>query len=409
MRLPYTYFVALRYMKSKKKKGISFNTFVSIGGVLVGVMTLLVVLSVMGGFQEDLQKKIIGVSSHVIILSPDGAMEDYGQIMDSLKKEKHVVSASPFVLGQAMLSYDRSAQGVYIRGIDPAHEKNVTEIAKHMKEGSLADLEPKAGGPPGIILGSDLAGHLGVMPGDKIKVLSPTGDIGPLGMIPKMKEFRVAGIFEVGMFEYDSNLALTAIPPLQEFFGMGDRITGIEIKLDDIYKAPEVRRDLQRKFGYSYVVKDWIEMNRNLFAALKLEKMTMFVILTLIILVASFNIVSTLMMNVIEKQREIAILKAMGATNRGIMSIFMIQGLLIGLVGTILGVAGGFALSYALNAFQIIKLPSDVYYLSHLPARMNPRDFILVASAAIAISFSATIYPALQAAKLNPIESIRYE
>ena len=407
MRLPYTLFIAFRYLKSRKKqKGISFNTAVSVGGVTIGVMTLLVVLSVMSGFRNDLQKKILGVNAHAIVMSASGAIGDYGPLLSKLDKTPHVVAAAPFVMGQVMLSSGSASQGVYIRGIDPQMEKNVTDLDRHMKDGSFFAL---GGQEPGILLGSELAGRLGVVVGDNVTVLSPMGEIGPFGMIPKMRQFRVAGIFEMGMFEYDSNLAITGLAPAARFFGMGDKVSGIELKLDDINRAPAVRESLNKSLGFPYFVRDWVQMNRNLFSALNLEKITMFIILTFIILVASFNIVSTLMMNVVEKQREIAILKTMGATNGGIMAIFVIQGLLIGLVGTVMGVAGGYLLGYLMDTYQIIKLPADVYYLSHLPVKMNPRDFVLVSAAAIAISFSATIYPAWQAARLNPVEPLRYE
>ncbi|MDA8171148.1 MAG: lipoprotein-releasing ABC transporter permease subunit [Nitrospiraceae bacterium] len=405
--MPYTLFIAFRYLKSRKKqKGISFNAAVSVSGVALGVMTLLVVLSVMGGFRNDLQKKILGVNAHAVVLSANGTIDDYGGLLARLKRQPHVLAASPFVMGQVMLSAGSASQGVYIRGIDPALEKNVTDVDRHMKAGSFFTL---SGQEPGILLGSELASRLGVVVGDNVTVLSPTGEIGPFGMLPKMRQFRVAGIFEMGMFEYDSNLAITGLGPAARFFGMGDKVSGIELKLDDIYRAPEVREKLNKQLGFPYFVRDWIQMNKNLFSALKLEKITMFIILTFIILVASFNIVSTLMMNVVEKQREIAILKAMGATSRGIMAVFVIQGLLIGLVGTAMGVAGGYLLGYLMNTYQIVKLPADVYYLSHLPVKMNPWDFVTVSFAAIAISLSATIYPAWQAARLNPVEPLRYE
>jgi lipoprotein-releasing system permease protein len=228
-------------------------------------------------------------------------------------------------------------------------------------------------------------------------------------MLPKLKKFKLVGIFEVGMFEYDSNLVLVSMKAAQDFFGMGQAVTGIEVKISDIYRATDVREKIQQVLGFPYLVKDWMQMNRNLFSALRLEKFAMFIILVLIILVASFNIVSTLIMNVIEKQREIAILKAMGATNRGIMSVFMIQGFLIGFIGTLIGLTGGYALSYILNTYQIIKLPADIYYLSHLPVKVHLSDFIAVSVSAIVISFLSTIYPAWQAARLNPVEPLRYE
>jgi lipoprotein-releasing system permease protein len=409
MNLPYQLFIALRYLRTKKKrKGISVNTIISIGGVAVGVMALLVVLSVMSGFQEDLQKKILGVNAHLVVLNFNGTMSGYKDVIEKLKGEEYIVSASPFVLGQTMVSYGKKAHGVFLRGIVPESEKRTTEIFKYIKEGSVSDLAPRDG-IPGIILGNELARSLGAFRGDIINVISPVGEIGPLGMLPKIKKFRVAAIFEVGMFEYDLNLVITDIHSAQEFFSMKNDVTGIEVRLSDIYKAPLVRERIQKKLAFPLYARDWMQMNRNLFSALRLEKFAMFIILILIILVASFNIVSTLIMNVIEKKREIAILKAMGSTNKGIMSIFMLQGLLIGLLGTIIGVTGGYLLNYVLNTYQIIKLPADVYYLSHLPVKMKLFDFITVSFSAIIISFLATIYPAWQAAKLNPVEPLRYE
>ncbi len=407
--LPYHLFIALRYLKSKKRhRGVSFSTAISIGGVALGVMALLVVLSVMSGFHEDLQRKILGVNAHIVILDYKGSMDSYKGVIEKIKGMEDILSASPFVLGQVMVSAGGKGQGVYIRGIDPSTEEKTTDIAKHLKEGSLGDLDTRDG-LPGIILGRELANRLGVIVDDKINILSPAGEIGPLGMLPKIKSFKVVGIFEVGMFEYDSNLVVVGLTSAQEFFGLKNSVTGIELKISDIYKAAGVRERIQKLLGFPFHVRDWMQMNKNLFSALKLEKFTMFVILVLIVLVASFNIVSTLIMNVIEKQREIAILKAMGATNNGIMAIFMFQGFIIGLIGTLIGLVSGFALSYILNTYQIIKLPPDIYYLSHLPVKMNLSDFITVSLSAILISFFSTIYPAWQAAKLNPIEPLRYE
>jgi lipoprotein-releasing system permease protein len=409
MNLPYQVFIALRYLRSKKKhRGLSVNTAISIGGVAVGVMALLVVLAVMSGFQQDLQKKILGANAHIIVRDYRGAMTGYDRVAAVLKNQKDVVSFAPFVLGQVMVSYEKRAHGVYLRGIDPDTERKTTDIIQHMKEGSFEGLS-QSSGLPGIILGGELAANLGVFVGDTINIVSPIGEIGPMGMLPKVKQFKVAGIFEIGMFEYDSNLVLTGMKAAQDFFGMGNDISGIEIRLDDIYKAPEVTKRLRSELGFPFEVMDWMAMNKNLFSALRLEKFAMFVILVLIVLVASFNIISNLIMNVIEKSREIAILKAMGATNSGIMTVFMLQGLFIGLIGTVIGITGGYLLAYVLNTYQLIKLPADVYYLNHLPVLMKLSDFIMISTSAIVISFLATLYPAWQAAKLNPVEPLRYE
>lgn len=409
MKFPYQFFIALRYLKSKKKhRGLSVNTAISIGGVAVGVMALLVVLSVMSGFHEDLQKKILGANSHIIVRSYKGPMADYEELYGKLKDEKHVVAFAPFVLGQVMVSAGNKAHGVYLRGIDPAMEEKTTDIFRHIKDGNISKLYVE-GDIPGIILGRELAASLGLFTGDKVNIVSPVGEIGPMGMLPKIKQFRVVAIFEIGMFEYDSNLVLTHIKPAQEFFGMKNEITGLQLRLDDIYKARQVKADLQQKLGVPFVVMEWMQMNKNLFSALRLEKFAMFVILVLIVLVASFNIISNLIMNVIEKSREIAILKAIGATSSGIMTVFMLQGLFIGLIGTGIGITGGYLLGYVLNTFEIIKLPADVYYLSHLPVKMSLFDFLTVSFSAVIISFLATLYPAWQAAKLDPVEPLRYE
>ncbi|GBE37152.1 lipoprotein-releasing system transmembrane protein LolC [bacterium BMS3Bbin07] len=409
MKLSYPIFIALRYLKSKKKhRGISFNTVITTGGVAVGVMALLVVLSVMSGFHEDLRKKILGVNAHVVVLNYTGGIENHEKVIKELKTIPRVTGASPFVLGQVMVAKGKRAHGVYLRGIEPAYEDQTTSLREHMKEGTLDNLTEDST-LPGIILGSELAGILGAYVGDEINVISPVQEIGPMGMLPRVRKFRVVGLFEVGMYEYDTNLALTSLKAAQEFFRTGDAVTGIELRIDDIYSAPEVRERVQEILGPTFYARDWMQMNKNLFSALKLEKFTMFVILTLIILVASFNIISTLIMNVIEKEREIAILKAMGATNRAIMAIFIFQGLMIGLAGTTIGVAGGYLLGYLLNTYEIIKLPADVYYLSSIPVKMNLSDFVAVSLSAICISFLATIYPAYQAARLNPVEPLRYE
>ena len=409
MKLPYQIFIALRYLRSKKKyRGVSVTTAISIGGVAVGVMALLVVLSVMSGFHQDLQKKILGANAHIIIRDYKGAIQDYEKTAEKLKGEKNITSYAPFVLGQVMITSGSRTHGVFLRGINPDTESQTTDILSHVKDGDFSKLTAESE-IPGIILGKELASSLGVFINDKINIVSPLGEIGPMGMLPKVRQYKVVAIFEIGMFEYDSSLVLTDIKAAQDFFGMGKTISGIEVRLQDIYLAPEIKKHLQDKLGFPYYVMDWMQMNKNLFSALKLEKFAMFIILVLIILVASFNIISNLIMNVIEKSREIAILKAIGATNKSIMAIFIFQGLCIGIIGTTIGVLGGFGLGYILNTYQIIKLPADVYYLSHLPVKMNLFDFITVSLSAITITFLATIYPAWQAAKLDPVEPLRYE
>jgi len=409
MKLPYQLFIALRYLKSKKKyRAVSVTTAISISGVAVGVMALLVVLSVMSGFHQDLQKKILGANAHIIIRDYKGPIQSYEKTAEKLNGEKDIISYAPFVLGQVMVSSGNRTHGVFMRGINPDKESLTTDILSHVKDGDFSKLSVE-GDIPGIILGKELASSLGVFIDDKINIVSPLGEIGPMGMLPKIRQFRVVAIFEIGMFEYDSSLALTNIKAAQEFFGMDNTISGVEVRLHDIYKAPEIKKHLQEKLGFPYYVMDWMQMNKNLFSALKLEKFAMFVILVLIILVASFNIISNLIMNVMEKSREIAILKAIGATNKSIMAIFIMQGLFIGIIGTTIGVLGGFALGYILNTYQIIKLPADVYYLSHLPVKMNLYDFVTVSLSAITITLLATIYPAWQAAKLDPVEPLRYE
>lgn len=416
MNLPYQLFIALRYLKSKKRhRGISFNTVISIGGVAVGVMALLVVLSVMSGFHEDLQKKILGASAHAVVLSYQGGIQDYKPLVEKLKAEPSIISMSPLVVGQVMVSSGKRAHGVFMRGIEPAAEFKTTDILKHIKEGSIEDLvsasSPRStkSAAPWIIIGKELSAMLGVFPGDTINVISPVGEMGPLGMLPKVRQFKIAAVFEMGMFEYDTNLVLADLRSAQDFFGYGNAVSGIELRIDDIYKAPLIRDSVTKKLGFPYYVRDWMQMNRNLFSALKLEKFAMFVILVLIVLVASFNIVSTLMMNVVEKAKEIAILKSMGATNQGIMMIFMFQGLMIGIVGTTIGIICGYTLGYILNTYELIKLPADVYYLSKLPVKMKLFDFMVVSFSAVIISFLSTLYPSYHAAKLNPVEPLRYE
>lgn len=401
MRLPF--FIALRYLKSRKK-GLSFGTVISISGVALGVIALIVVISVVSGFHEDLQKKILGTQAHAVLLSYSGSISDYQTMMDFLSKKHEIQACSPFVMGQVLISSGKRAHGVYLRGIIPEYDRKTTEIFKYIKYKYENYTEL-----PWIIIGKELANMLGVLPGDTVTVISPMGTMGPLGIIPKVKKFIVTGIFEIGMFEYDMNLVITDLKIAQDFFEYGNKVTGIQLRLKDVYKANFVSQAITKELGGEFYVKDWMQMNKNLFSALKLEKFAMFIILILIVLVASFNIISMLMVNVTEKQRDIAILKSMGATDRLIKLIFMCQGLIIGLIGILVGLTGGLILCEIIRSYDIVKLPADVYYLSKLPVKVKVFDIVLICTTALFISLVSTIYPAHRASKINPVEILRYE
>lgn len=403
-------FLALILLLSRRL-GTSVNTVVSTGGVAVGVWALIVVIAVMTGFQEDMRKKILGVTSHAVILPFAPGLSEAGRMAEKARKVPGVTGVTPFVLSQVMLSAGDRVAGVVARGIDPSTEVQVTEIGRKMAQGRLEGLAP-APPParPGIVLGKELAARLGVFAGDAVTMISPMGTPGPLGMqIPRMKVFDVVGIFDVGMYEYDSTLAFLHIREAQSFFKMEDRVTGLELRVADIDRADETAKAVQNALGPHVYARDWMQMNRNLFSALKLEKIVMFVILTLIIVVAAFNIVATATMLVAEKQREIAILAAMGATRGMIRSIFLGIGAVIGAVGTSIGVATGALTCHILSKYQIVTLPADIYYISHFPVLLRTGDVVLIATAAIAISFAATIHPSWRASRLDPVEALRYE
>jgi lipoprotein-releasing system permease protein len=404
-------FVSLRYLAAKRKQTfISIITFISIAGVAVGVMALIVVLAVMSGFEEDLKGRILGVTSHVVVTRYDGPISDWPRLRGKVEKMAGVRAASPFVFTQAMVSKDGNATGVILRGIEPELARKVISLGLNMKEGTLEALRPESpAAEPGIILGRMLARNLGAWVGDTVDLVSPFGQMTPMGRMPKARQFRVVGIFESGMFEYDSSLGYLSLGSAQNFLGLGQQVSGLELKVGDIYKAGKIAQDVQQRLGFPYAARDWMSMNRNLFSALKLEKAVMFIILTLIVLVAAFNIVSTLIMIVMEKNKDIGILKSMGATRRSIMKIFVFEGLIIGLVGTLCGLLGGIGLCALLARYQFVTLPADVYYISRLPVLMEPLDVVLICSAAILISLVATLYPAWQASRLDPAEAIRYE
>jgi lipoprotein-releasing system permease protein len=417
----YEWFIGLRYLKAKRKQTfVSIITVISIAGVMVGVMTLIIVLAVMNGFEKTLKEKILGTYAHIVLLkaSQEG-MDNYEEVVKRVDEVKNVVSAAPFILNQVMLSSEANVSGAILKGIDPDRVGKVTELVQYLKSGRLPDLKKvDSGGLPGIVLGVELVKHLGVSLNEIVQLVSPLGTMTPMGMMPKMKRFRVVGIFQSGMYEYDNTLAYVSLESAQKFFGMGStHVTGIEIKVDDLYRVKEIGKEIRRKMGFPFWTKDWMEMNRNLFSALRLEKIAMFIILVLIVLVAAFNIISTLIMVVMEKNRDIAILKSMGAPSTGILKIFIIEGLVIGFVGTVLGTALGLLAAFNLekitgfveNLFGFKILASDVYYIDKLPSQVNPLDVGLIIITAILISFLATLYPSWRASRLDPAEALRYE
>ena len=414
--MSYELFIGLRYLKAKRKQTfVSLITLISIAGVMVGVTALIVVIAVMNGFKEDLREKILGVTSHVVISRFDGNISQYQEVRAKVEEVSGVNAATPFIYTQVMISSRKAISGAVLRGIEPKTASKVINLPKNLRAGSLEELEAEnkpegMRSTPGIILGNELARNIGASRGEPVTVISPLGRLTPLGRVPRSQTFRVVGIFDSGMYEYDSTIAYVSLWAAQRFLGIGDRVTGIEVRVDEIYEADRVAKAIGKALdGYPYWSRDWMRMNKNLFSALKLEKIVMFIILTLIILVAAFNIVGTLIMVVIEKTRDIAILKSMGATRRSIMKIFMIEGAVIGLVGTLLGLLGGYTLCKLLATYKFIELPSDVYYISTLPVQMNPLDVALIALAAIVITLAASVYPAWQASRFDPAEAIRYE
>lgn len=411
MNLPYEIFVSLRYLRAKKRYGtISLNTFVSVAGVVIGVATSIITLAVMTGFQGYFRDKILSAIPHVVVMEYTGeGVKDRKALQDKVAPLAHVKATTPFIISQAMLSAKDRVQGVVVRGIDPSTEGQVTDLAKNMVEGGLQDLNDPLLKHPGIIIGEDLAKKFNVIIGDPVTMMNPAGEDSAVGMIPKMRTFTLVGTFDAGMYDYNTGFAYISLAEAQRYFNMQGRISGLQVRVDDVYRADAIAKSIQGDVGFPYYTRNWIEMNKNFFSALKLEKIGMSLILVVVIIVASFNIVGTLTMLVMEKSREIAILKSMGATERSVMSIFMISGLVIGGIGTLLGSAAGYGIVAVIAKSGLITLPKDVYQVSYLPLSITGLDVLSISLTALGISFLATVYPSWQAAKQDPVEVLRYE
>jgi len=415
-------FVGLRYLRARRRSFLSLISLISLLGVTIGVATLDIVLAVMTGFEQDLRDKILGMNAHVVVVSYAGPVPGDPALVEKVRGVEGVVAAAPFVYGQAMLAVGRSAAGVVVRGIEPATAGAVVDLERHLESGNLAELASskpvtlpleEGGGKvelPGIVIGAELGRQLGVARGDVLSLVSPLGTPGPAGMIPRIKRFVLVGAFDSGMFDYDTTLAYVGLADAQRFFDMKDGVTGIEVRVRDVYDARAVARRIEQALGgFPYRARDWMEVNRNLFSALKLEKVVYGIVLCLIVVVAAFNILATLTMVVKEKRRDIAVLKSMGASSPSIGRIFILNGAVIGVAGTILGNLLGLAGCWVLARYQFVELPKDVFLVTTLPVRFDPLNFVVVASVSIAICVVAALSPARRAASLVPVEVIRYE
>jgi lipoprotein-releasing system permease protein len=407
--------IGLRYTRAKRRTHfISFITLTSVLGVAVGVTALITVLSVMNGFEAELHARILGMTSHASITGLDGELQNWSALEGVLKENPHVVGWAPYIEGQAMLNSDRQVSGVMLRGVSPDYEPKVSEVAQRLKEGDLSQLQP---GRFSIVLGGDLANYLGVVPGDRLTVITPQLTATPAGILPRLRRFTVTGVFQVGMYEYDRNLALINLEDAGKLFRMEQSVSGLRLKLDDVFYAPLLARDLAPRLNGRYQVTDWTQADSNFFQAVQMEKRVMFIILLMIVGVAAFNIVSTLVMVVTDKRADIAILRTQGMTPGSVMGIFMVLGTIIGLAGIVLGGIGG--VSLALNVeiivpriealFGVRFLPADVYYISKLPSKLVWKDVYQIMSMAFLLSLLATIYPAWQASQIKPAEELRYE
>jgi lipoprotein-releasing system permease protein len=417
MSLPFELFVGLRYTRAKRRNHfISFISMTSMIGIALGVAALIVVLSVMNGFQHELRTRILGVASHLQISGANNALSDWANVASFVRGHPEVKASAPYIMAQGMLSFGQAVQGAVVRGVLPAQEDQVAEIGAHMRAGEFTALKP---GSFGIVLGADLARGLGVGVGDKVVVMAPQGQFTPTGIVPRLKQFSVVGIFQVGMYEYDAGLALIHLQDAAKLYRMGSQVTGLRLMLTDLYRAPQVSRELEKQLSQygGYYVSDWTQQHANFFRAVQMEKRVMFVILTLIVAVAAFNIVSTLVMAVTDKRADIAILRTLGASPRSIMQIFIVQGALIGVIGTLMGAVGGVLLALNIETvvplierlFGIQFLAKDVYYISDLPSQLQWADVSVITTVSLGLSLLATLYPSWRAAKTNPAEALRYE
>ncbi len=411
----YELLVGLRYTRAKRRNHfISFISLISMAGIALGVMALIVVLSVMNGFQKELRTRILGVASHVQISAANNKLTDWPAVAKVASEHPRVTGTAPFVNAQGLLSFGQTVRGSIVRGVIPEMEDKVAEIGAHMRAGKLEALKA---GEFGIVLGSELARALGVLNGEKIVIIAPQGQVTPAGVVPRLKQFTVVGIFEVGMFEYDSGLALVHLEDAQRLFQMGDAVSGVRLKLDDLYASRTVAREIMAKFDSNTYATDWTKSHANFFRAVEIEKRVMFIILLLIVAVAAFNIVSTLVMAVTDKQADIAILRTLGASPAGILQIFVVQGVLIGVIGTLIGLVAGVLLGLNIDVvvpalervFSVQFLSKDVYYISDLPSDVQYTDVVVIGVVALLISFAATLYPSWRASRVNPAEALRYE
>jgi lipoprotein-releasing system permease protein len=412
-KMAYELFIGSRYLRARQKQAfISLITILSTAGVMVGVMALIVVIAVMAGFESDLKARILGGQAHVVIMRHGDAFSDYQSIASYVRTVEGVVAASPVIYSQVMLRSQSGVSGAVLRGIEPQTAGQVIRTLSEIDLPEPTDNQGEGDGRgayPGIVLGRELARSLGVGLGDMIYLISPRGMLSPIGHVPAMKQYEVTDFFESGMYDFDGSFAYIHIKDAQRMLRMGDAVSGIEARVEDVYRADKIARRIADELGFPYWAWDWMRKNKNLFTALKLEKTAMFIILTLIILVAAFNIASTLIMMVMGKTRDIAILKAMGATDSSIRKIFVFKGMVIGVVGTFLGVCFGSLLCALLRRYSIVELTGDIYYFTtKLPVRLEVVDVVLIVAAALVICFLATLYPARQASRLDPVEAIRY-